>query len=53
VPQQFIPQLVALYQQGRFPFDKLVTHYPLAEINQAARDSTAGGTLKPVLRVSE
>jgi aryl-alcohol dehydrogenase len=53
VPQQFIPQLVALYQQGRFPFDKLVTHYPLAEINQAARDSTAGGTLKPVLRMSE
>ena len=53
VPQQFIPQLVALHQQGRFPFDKLVTHYPLAEINQAARDSTAGRTLKPILRVSE
>jgi aryl-alcohol dehydrogenase len=50
VPQVFIPQLVALYQQGRFPFDRLVKFYPAEEINQAAQDSSRGETLKPVLR---
>jgi aryl-alcohol dehydrogenase len=51
VPRVFIPQLVQLYQQGRFPFDKLVKFYPLDQINQAAEDSTKGITLKPVLRM--
>jgi aryl-alcohol dehydrogenase len=50
VPQVFIPQLVQLYQQGRFPFDKLVKFYSLDQINQAAEDSTSGVTLKPILR---
>jgi aryl-alcohol dehydrogenase len=52
VPQVFIPQLVTLFQQGRFPFDKLVKFYPLEQINQAAEDSTRGITLKPVLRIA-
>ena len=52
VPQVFIPQLVQLYQQGRFPFDKLVKFYDLEQINQAAEDSTRGVTLKPILRIA-
>ncbi|XQA69008.1 NAD(P)-dependent alcohol dehydrogenase [Xanthomonas sacchari] len=52
VPQVFIPQLVTLYQQGRFPFDKLVKFYPLSDINQAAADSSSGITLKPILRMA-
>ncbi|CAG9210970.1 Aryl-alcohol dehydrogenase [Paraburkholderia tropica] len=52
VPQRFIPQLVELYQQGRFPFDKLVKFYPVEQINEAAEDSTRGVTLKPILRFS-
>ena len=52
VPQVFIPQLVTLYQQGRFPFDRLVKFYPLEQINQAAEDSTRGITLKPILRIA-
>jgi aryl-alcohol dehydrogenase len=52
VPQTFIPQLVQLYQQGRFPFDKLVKFYPLDQINEAAGDSTSGVTLKPILRLA-
>ena len=51
VPKVFIPQLVQLYQQGRFPFDKLVKFYPLEQINQAADDSTKGITLKPILKI--
>ena len=47
----FIPRLIQLYRQGRFPFYKLIKFYNLDQINQAAADSEAGGTLKPVLRM--
>ena len=50
VPQIFIPRLVELWRSGKFPFDKLITFYPLSEINQAIRDSESGKTLKPVVR---
>jgi aryl-alcohol dehydrogenase len=49
VPQVFIPQLIELWQAGRFPFDRLIQTYPLADINRAIDDSLAGVTLKPVL----
>ncbi|MCD9085767.1 NAD(P)-dependent alcohol dehydrogenase [Stenotrophomonas sp. SY1] len=52
VPQVFIPQLVQLYLQGRFPFDRLVKFYRLDQINQAAEDSANGITLKPILRIA-
>ncbi|MCV5374223.1 NAD(P)-dependent alcohol dehydrogenase, partial [Escherichia coli] len=34
VPALFIPRLVQLYKQGKFPIDKLIARYPLADINQ-------------------
>ena len=46
----FIPRLIELYKQGKFPFDKLVTFYDFDQINQAAEDSEKGKTLKAVLR---
>ena len=49
--EEFIPQLIELNRQGRFPFDKLVKFYPLDQINQAAEDSEKGGTIKPVIRL--
>ncbi|WP_306439374.1 MULTISPECIES: NAD(P)-dependent alcohol dehydrogenase, partial [unclassified Paenibacillus] len=52
VPQLFIPELIELYKQGLFPYDKLITIYAFDEINQAAEDSKKGNTIKPVLRVS-
>jgi aryl-alcohol dehydrogenase len=51
VPSKFIPDLVNLYLQGRFAFDKLVKFYPFEQINQAAEDSEKGITLKPILRI--
>lgn len=51
VPDLFIPSLVELYQQGRFPFDKLVKFYTLDQINQAAEDSEKGITIKPIVRI--
>ena len=51
VPQRFIPELIALYQTGRFPFERLVKFYGFGEINQAIDDSRHGRTIKPVLRI--
>lgn len=47
----FIPTLIELYRQGRFPFDRLIKHYDFADINQAIADSESGKTIKPVLRI--
>lgn len=52
VPQLFIPQLIAFWKQGLFPFDRLITSYPLDAINQAERDSMSGTTIKPVLALA-
>jgi aryl-alcohol dehydrogenase len=46
----FIPQLIDLYKQGRFPFDRLLKFYPMDKINEAAEESEKGKTLKAVLR---
>ena len=50
IPGQFIPKLVALYKQGRFPIDKLITFYSLEDIEQAVQDSESGRVVKAVLR---
>jgi aryl-alcohol dehydrogenase len=51
VPSIFIPRMIALYQQGQFPFDRLVKFYDFDQINQAAEDAERGTTIKPVLRI--
>ena len=48
-PQLFVPQLIELYRAGEFPFDRLIRHYPFAQIDDAFRDSEAGKVVKPVL----
>ncbi|MDQ1002204.1 aryl-alcohol dehydrogenase [Neobacillus niacini] len=52
IPQLFIPELIAYYKDGRFPFDKLVKYYHFEEINQAFEDSKEGLTIKPILRIN-
>jgi aryl-alcohol dehydrogenase len=52
VPDLFIPKLIELYVSRRFPFDRLITFYPLEQINQAAEDSLNGIAIKPVLRMA-
>jgi aryl-alcohol dehydrogenase len=47
----FIPRLISLYQQGKFPFDKLIKFYDLDQINEAAEDSEKGTTLKAIMRL--
>src|SRR5690606_26251351 len=48
---QLIPALVSLFEQGRFPFDRLVAYYEMAQIEQALADSQSGKVIKPILRM--
>lgn len=52
VPQEFIPKLITMYQNGSFPFDRLIRNYPF-EINQAIDDSQKGITIKAVLSIGQ
>jgi aryl-alcohol dehydrogenase len=51
VPDLFIPQMIDLYAQGRFPFDKLIRLYPFDQINKATEDLHAGSIIKAVLEM--
>jgi aryl-alcohol dehydrogenase len=48
-PHEFIPYMLNLYKQGKFPFTKLITLYHLSEINQAVKDQHEGVCVKPVM----
>lgn len=50
-PQLFLPALVDLVLQGRFPLEKLIQRYPFDDINDAAAAAKSGAVLKPVLTV--
>jgi aryl-alcohol dehydrogenase len=49
VPDIFIPRMVDLYLDGRFPFDKMIRRYPFDQINAAIEDQRSGNTVKAVL----
>ena len=49
VPGEFIPRLVDLHREGRFPFERLVETYPFAEIEAALAAARGGKVIKPVL----
>lgn len=49
VPQVFIPSLIELWRQGRFPFDRLIGRYPFEQINSAFEDADHGRVIKPVI----
>jgi aryl-alcohol dehydrogenase len=53
VPQQFIPKLIQLYREGKFPYDRLLKFYDFGDINRAMADARRGDTIKPVLRISK
>jgi aryl-alcohol dehydrogenase len=49
VPQLFIPRLLALWRQGRFPFDTLIETFPLDAVDAAEQASLDGDVVKSVL----
>jgi aryl-alcohol dehydrogenase len=50
-PELFIPLLIDLHRRGDFPFDRLVTFYDFADINDAIHDAEAGTAIKPIVRM--
>lgn len=48
-PDRFIPEMMELHRQGRFPVEKLVKTYGLGEINRAVAEHSAGKCVKAVL----
>ena len=51
VPQLFLPQLIRFWEQGRFPVERLMTHYDFDRIEEAVADAESGAVVKPVLRM--
>jgi aryl-alcohol dehydrogenase len=49
-PAVLIPRILELYRQDRFPLDRLVRTFPLADINTAVAASRAGSVVKAVLQ---
>jgi aryl-alcohol dehydrogenase len=52
-PKEFIPRLVDLMMEGKFPIEKMIKFYDFADINLAAKESSAGIAIKPVLRMPQ
>ncbi len=48
-PKVLIPQLLELWRDGRFPFDRLIEQFPMDQINEAEAASLEGRVVKPVL----
>lgn len=48
-PQSFVPALIRLYREGKFPFDRLIETFPFSAINDAIEASTRGDVIKPVV----
>jgi len=53
VSDSFIPQLIELYLQGRFPFNRLIEFFSFDQIEQAVKDTESGIAIKPVLRLPQ
>ncbi|MFZ2173881.1 MAG: NAD(P)-dependent alcohol dehydrogenase [Rhodococcus sp. (in: high G+C Gram-positive bacteria)] len=52
-PHLFVPRLIDLWREGRFPFDKMITTYPFAQIGTAIADAREGRVAKAVLTFEE
>ena len=49
IPKYHIPKLIDFYQNGQFPFDKLIKFYDFDDINEAETDAMTGKVYKSVL----
>lgn len=51
VAQTFLPTLLELNQQGRFPYERMITLYDFEDINKAVAETKAGKAIKAVLKM--
>jgi aryl-alcohol dehydrogenase len=52
VPEVFVPRLLELWRQGRFPIERILTDFPFDQINDAVDAASRGDVIKPVLRMT-
>ena len=48
-PEEYVPQMIRWYREGRFPVDKLVKVMKAEDWNQAIEEMHEGSTIKPVI----
>jgi aryl-alcohol dehydrogenase len=48
-PAEFIPKLLDLHAQGKFPMEAIVRRYDARDIETAVADARSGEAIKPVL----
>ncbi|KAE9575234.1 hypothetical protein CGMCC3_g8673 [Colletotrichum fructicola] len=48
-PEDYIPQLIQWYHEGRFPLGKLIKTYDVKDFELAVKDMEDGTTIKPIL----
>jgi aryl-alcohol dehydrogenase len=49
IADNFIPKMVDLFMQGKYPITKMITHYPFEQIQQAMNDQRQCKIIKAVL----
>lgn len=49
-PREFIPQLIELWGDGRFPFDRMIVPFDVAQFDKAVEAMERGDVVKPVIR---
>jgi len=52
-PDEFIPELITLFEAGHLPYDTLIQRYPFADINRAIADQNDGRCVKAVLLMND
>ena len=48
-PQEFIPHMIDLWRDGRFPFERMIERFSLDAVNEAIASTHHGEAIKPVL----
>jgi Zn-dependent alcohol dehydrogenase len=51
VPDVFIPRLIELWRQGRFPVERLISTYDFDQIDEAAHQAEDGQVIKAVVKM--
>jgi aryl-alcohol dehydrogenase len=53
VPPVFIPQLIAYYRAGNFPFEKMLRYYRFEKIEEAFTENRPRTAIKPVILMDD
>ena len=53
VPSTFLPMLLKLNEDGRFPYERMIQTYDFEDINKAVADTKSGLVIKSVLKMPD